>query len=363
MISANRMNININVDPSATIDTSFRAYAEVYGVDKISGNVIPVCWISSIVDTQTDSTGMYVTLQLDLNWLSLAHAQPPIMLQNVIIQESNTFIPVATMNKIAVNIDDFTTKSAIFYSNKKVIEITKEMRQGVAPVFNNTDAVNGAIVLVHGYCSTENPWSPNSNEFTNPYFFLNPSASITNDEFSQLVLQFVEDNNLGSFSIVGHSQGGSVGAHISNYYFSGLDSASGGRLIQSVGTPYKGSTAAGSAANLGESFGIGCGDNFDLSLDGAVLWIAGISSDSRKDIHYYTTSYKQGFLFGDYCSLPMNMILEWPNDGTSELAFTDIDGGNDQGNTQGECHITGMKYTAQYYDNDRNRAINALAAR
>lgn len=78
---------------------------------------------------------------------------------------------------------------------------------------------------------------------------------------------------------------------------------SGGRKIQSIGTPYQGSyrrkfteisgcTAAGSAANLGSAFGVGCGDNFDLSLDGAVLWLSGISSDAKANVYYYTTTYK-----------------------------------------------------------------------
>ncbi len=66
------------------------------------------------------------------------------------------------------------------------------------------------------------------------------------------------------YSIIAHSQGGMVAAHIRNYLFSGLDSVSGGRLIQTLGTPFNGNTAAGSAANLGQIFGIGCGANSDL---------------------------------------------------------------------------------------------------
>jgi hypothetical protein len=40
-----------------------------------------------------------------------------------------------------------------------------------------------------------------------------------------------------------------------------------GRLIQSVASPYQGNTAAGSTANLGNIFGIGCGSNTDLRFD------------------------------------------------------------------------------------------------
>jgi len=223
--------------------------------------------------------------------------------------------------------------------------------------------VEGAVILIHGYCSTENPWAGYPADWTNPFFFLNSGASITNDEFSQKVLSFAETNNLESYSFVGHSQGGMVGAHISNYYFSGLDKTSGGKKIQSLGTPYQGCTAAGSAANLGSAFGVGCGDNFDLSPDGAGLWLSGITSDAQSDVSYYTTTYSLGNFFGDYCSMAMNLILEWPNDGTSELDYTTLNGGTNMGNTQKQCHITGLAYTAQYLDHTRNKKMNANAAR
>lgn len=38
---------------------------------------------------------------------------------------------------------------------------------------------------------------------------------------------------------MGHSQGGMVGAHIQNYYWTGLDQVTGGRVVQTVGTPYQ----------------------------------------------------------------------------------------------------------------------------
>ena len=66
--------------------------------------------------------------------------------------------------------------------------------------------------------------------------------------FYKLVIAFT--NDLDSFSLVGHSQGGMVNAHIHNYYWTALENAEGGRLLQSIGTPYYGNSAAGSAANL-----------------------------------------------------------------------------------------------------------------
>jgi len=367
IVNKKYISLNLEVDPQSTTTSTLRAYSEVYGIDKVSGNTIPVCWVSSLVDVQSNNGNSFVSLQLDLDWLALANAQPPLTLKNVIIQESNTFVPVALADEISVTMDAYSFKTAASY-NKKVVAITKEMKQGLPPAgFFNKTGVEGAIIILHGYCSTENPWSPYPEDLTNPYFFLisEEGVSVTNDQFSQSVLTFAQENGISSYSLVGHSQGGMVSAHISNYYFSGLDTltSNGGRKIQSLGTPYEGCSAAGSAANLGKAFGIGCGENIDLSTDGARLWLSGISTDAKSDVHYYTTSYKLGNLFGDYCNLAINMVLEWPNDGTSELVYTNLDGANDQGNTQKQCHTTGMAYSAQYYDHNRNKQMNALAAR
>jgi len=142
-----------------------------------------------------------------------------------------------------------------------------------------------------------------------------------------------------------------------------MDLVGTGRAIQSIGSPYEGCTAAGSAANLGDIFGVGCGTNFDLSVDGARLWEPSITTDTRSDIFYYTTTYELGTWFGDSCSMAMNMILQWPNDGTAELEYTDIRGGKNMGNTEKQCHTTDMNYPAQYYDNKRNKQMNSNAAR
>jgi hypothetical protein len=154
-----------------------------------------------------------------------------------------------------------------------------------------------------------------------------------------------------------------VGLHLLNYFETGLDDATGTRLLQSVGTPYRGCSAAGSAANLGKLFGVGCGSNTDLSTDGAKLWLAGISSAAKQEVHYYTTTYEQGKFFGDWCNIAMNAVLEWPNDGTTELENAQLDGATYMGNTEKQCHTDDMAYPAQYHDATRNAKMNADAAR
>jgi len=218
-------------------------------------------------------------------------------------------------------------------------------------------------VLLPGYCAASNPWARNKGDFTNAYFFDELNLNVPNDQYAKRVIQFAEREGLKSFGLIGHSQGGKVSLHIHNFYFSGLEEATGARPIQAVGTPWQGSTAAGDYADLGNIFGVGCGKNVDLSRDGAANWLAGISTDSRKDVFYFTTTYKRGNLMGDYCSMAMNLVLQWPNDAITELKYAQLAGANNLGNKDKWCHTTEMAYPAQYDDHDRNKDMNANAAR
>lgn len=138
-------------------------------------------------------------------------------------------------------------------------------------------------------------------------------ATRSNDEFANIIAKFTTDHGMNSFGVVAHSQGGLASTHLHNYYWSGLENAVGPRLIQSVGSPYQGSALAGSLADLGRIFGAGCGSNFDLSHDGAALWLKGITTQSASAVHYYTTQYDTGGIV-NYCNLGSNLLLSWPND-------------------------------------------------
>jgi hypothetical protein len=110
-------------------------------------------------------------------------------------------------------------------------------------------------------------------------------------------------------------------------------------------------------------FGVGCGTVSDLTTDGARLWLAGIAAETQKEIYSYTTTYEQGNFFGDWCNMAMNAVLEWPNDGVTELDHAILPNGVYMGNTQKQCHTTGMAYVSQYDDEKRNAILNANAAR
>jgi hypothetical protein len=127
---------------------------------------------------------------------------------------------------------------------------------------------------------------------------------------------------------VGHSQGGLVALHLHNFYWSPNDavspSATASRPVQSMATPYSGVSGTGAALDLGALFGLGCGDNFDLSRDGANLWQAGIQQAAKKDVYYYTTMWKKTFVHPRYCNLATNLVLSWPNDGMAELENSQV---------------------------------------
>jgi len=250
--------------------------------------------------------------------------------------------------------------------------------------------------ILHGYCAEQNPFEKDKAAFTNnPQFFLVYKANILNDEFAVRVNKFMNERGVTTYSCVGHSQGGVVCTHLLNYYHSGVDgvvldlprfvqaakrtnpnisrkelldlisyqkvtqtSASSVRPIQSVGSPYQGTTGAGNSATLISMFGVGCGSNSDLSLDGAIGWLSGISMANRGSVYYYTTTYYLGSWFGDACSSAVNMVLQWPNDGVTELVYAKLEGGHPAGNTEKQCHTTDMNYPPQYWDTKRNIEIN-----
>jgi len=345
------------------LDTLFRPYAQVWGTHVVTGAPVPVCWLSSMQAITKASGANVLRLELDTKWLQMAHAKGPLTLKNVVVQESNYYIPLSQMN--VMNVKMTPEASVVLRSIQPAkIEITKEMTEGVMPEFLMNLTTNAGApfqMLLHGYCAGGNPWKSYSS-WRAPAFYDDPSANRLNQDFAEQVFKFAADQKMTAWSVIGHSQGGIVGLYLLNYYFTGMDGAKNGRLIQSVGTPWRGCSGAGTGANLAKIFGQGCGSNYDLTVDGSTLFLSGIRPDTRKEVDFYTTTYQQGKPFGDYCNLAVNFVLEWPNDGTCELIYSDFEGGVNKGNIQKWCHTTGMGYPAQYTDNSRNAVLNANSA-
>ncbi len=233
------------------------------------------------------------------------------------------------------------------------------MRMGKKPV-QTANAVGGKLMLVHGYCSGGNTFP--TSQFSNNIVFNDPNQNRTHDQFANLIRNF--GASYPSFGIVAHSQGGAASLHLYTYYWSGLDSATGGtRLIQSVGTPYQGTALAGNLAALGSVFGAGCGTNANLTYSGAASWLAGIPSWARAKVHYSTTSFTDVWYRYDYCNVATDLFLSDPDDGVVERAYAQLSGANNRGHKTGWCHTSGMRDPAQTSDSSRNADMNANAAR
>ena len=204
--------------------------------------------------------------------------------------------------------------------------------------------------------------SRSDRQFSSASTFVDLNQNRSHDQFAQLLGNFGSTWN--SFGVVAHSQGGAAALHLYTYYWSGLDNATGNRLIQSVGTPYRGTNIAGILAAIGSWFGAGCGSNDNLTYSGAAAWLAGIPTAQRAKVNYYTTAFRYTYWWAnDYCNFATDLVLSDPEDGTTEKTYGQLSGGVNQGHTSGQCHTTGMRDPAQYLDSSRNATMNANAAR
>ncbi|MEL7474545.1 MAG: conditioned medium factor, partial [Planctomycetota bacterium] len=330
--------------------------AEIWATPR-DGDARCVCWLSRMASPSEPDA----TLFLDERWLARAGEFDQLELRNVRVQCCDSAIPLDRAPRMQIAGDD-----RIAIARRAPESITRDMligRPRAELVLPNraSDASRQArafaghnLMLVHGYCSSL-VW-PSGDFSGSVEVFADPSQNRSHDEFANLLLAF--GNNSKSFGIVAHSQGGAAALHLWTYYFSGLDWAEGPRLIQSVGTPYQGTPLAGNLAILGDIFGTGCGANFDLSTDGAAMWLAGIPTASRAAVSYWTTSAD-----GAACNFFSGLFLSDPEDGVVEVSRGQLAGANNMGNLEGWCHSTSMSDPPHYTDPSRNAEMNAEAAR
>jgi hypothetical protein len=348
---ADKERIEISVPLNASkAGQHYRAYAQVWGKDQ-RGADVAVAWVGGMV---TPNHGEF-SLSLDARWLTLAGATGPLELRDLRIEDPDHFISLAQAKSVSLQGEIKAPAIA-----RDAIVIDEAMTMGERPAqlaFNR--GVGQRLLLVHGYCSGA-VW-PAAN-FTNASTFLDANQNRSHDQFAQRISSFGSTWN--SYGIVAHSQGGAAALHLYNYYWSGLDNATGARLIQSVGTPYKGTNLAGVLAALGGIFGVGCGTQSDLTYSGATSWLAGISTASRAKVNYHTTSFRStNWWTNDYCNFASDLVLSDPEDGTTEQTNGQLSGGVNRGHVTGQCHTDGMRDPAQYRDSSRNSTMNSNAAR
>lgn len=366
ILSDTRMGVQLALEDRQD-QSQYRVIAEVWGHNE-RGQEQAIAWIGGMVEAK----GGQLELGLDARWIGLAGVSQDFELRNVRIEDPNHFIPLARAEKITLDMPQMP-RAAFTRVNQideamRMGERPAELAQGTtdSPAFNN-DATAGetrgsgsGLLLVHGYCS-KGPWGAVAGHFSGESIFLDLNQNRSHNDFAIRIRNF--GNHLNSYGIVASSQGGAASLHLYTYYWSGLDRASGGRLIQSVGTPYNGTSLAGNLAVLGRVFGQGCGRNSNLTYSGAAAWLAGIPSWARRKVNFYTTQFRDRRFRYDYCHIVTDLLLRDPDDGTTEFSRGILAGAAFRGHKMGWCHTDNMRWPAQTRDFSRNSEMNANAAR
>jgi hypothetical protein len=327
----------------------YRAVGEVWGRDA-KGSELPIAWVGGMVEV----SGGAIEIGFDERWIAKTGAQGPFELRNLRIEDADHFVTLARAERMPLAM----SFSARKYSAAE-LEVDELMTQGPRPAELTSKGVGSRLLLVHGYCSG-GVWP--ASQFSNASTFLDANQNRTHDQFAQRIRDFGATWN--SFGTVAHSQGGAASLHLYTYYWSGLDNATGARLMQSVGTPYQGTNLAGVLAALGGIFGVGCGTNSNLTYSGAASWLAGIPTSARGKVNYYSTAFRStNWWTNDFCNFASDLVLSDPEDGTVERTYAQLPGGINRGHVSGQCHTNGMRDPAQYLDSSRNSVMNSNAAR
>lgn len=336
------------------------AGAEVWGL--LGDQMELAGWIGGMVPVSDGG----VELTLDTRWLAAAGSDgAAVELRNLRLADPDSAITLAEVEAMPLGEIDVST-DPVDESSGRAMRMGLADRGG-APIdaANRTGAGGGHnLMLVHGYCSSTVSWPPG--QFSGDVaVYANAYQNFSHDQFALDVMAF--GNQYKSYSIAGHSQGGQAGLHLYTFYWSGLDWASpspadGGRLIQALGVPFYGTAIAGDLALIAEVFGVGCGENWDLTYDGSAIWMSYIPGWSRGETWSWVTTFYDGWGY-DYCHLATDLFLWDPEDGVVESFSGKLDGGHFMGLKEGWCHIHDMSDPAQVDDTERNNEINAEAAR
>lgn len=374
------LKLDISVKPKKQLNQipdRFIVSGQVWGTDPTTQKEQPVVWISSITELENHSQEWRLQQSIDPRWLSRTEAKAPYFIKHLQVKDVDTATSVIKIDSIAL--PSFNHSGASLKSTESNNTISHDML--MAEKINRLQIVNGSLqspftlfnqplvlkklVLVHGYCSASVwPLKHFSSDAVAPIF---PYKNHSIDQFARKLINSTQSYT--SFGVIAHSQGGMATMHTLSYYMSGLDYAlthpsnHNRKLIQTIGSPFKGTALASNWALIGAMGGKGCGPNADLTLEGAAKWLSGIPMFIRKRVWYYTTSEQD--LPGEYntCDIRSDALLGDPDDGVVSKAHAQLIGGHDMGHTVGECHIAGMTNPQQTHNINRNYAMDAIAAR
>ena len=313
----------------------------------------------------------HVRLMLDRRWITSEGGNGnDTQLREVRIASPGNIQPLLPSGSIEwLSLGDLTVPSHVELDE----ETLQAMRQGLgdqpgspmpqtgSTAISRADQYGGHnLILSHGYCSDADSW-PESDFSGHVSMYINTYQNFTHDEFALDLMS--HGSQYKSYGIAGHSQGGNAALHLYSFYWSGLDWAGDGRLLQALGTPFTGTTLAGDISVLGELFGFGCGVNYDMTYDGAAQWLSFIPTAARQETWTWTSTFEDNWWSYDYCHILTDLILWDPEDGVVENSEGDLDGGINMGTTVGWCHIKNMAEPREVNDTNRTSEMDAEAAR
>jgi hypothetical protein len=348
-----------------TDGTTVFAAAELWAV-RARGASRCLGWIGGLAEVESADAGLAVQLGVDAGRLALA-ADEELEFRSVRLHQRDGFAPIDFVASVPVQIERAIVEE---FDGKTMGEPAATGAWFGPPGVASVDAVRSssfvpgvgshALALTHGYCADANTWPPG--QFgADAYFYVNPNQNFSHDAFALDLADRCDQ--FKSYGVVAHSQGGCAALHLYTFYWSGLDWAGPGRLVQTLGTPFEGTALAGNVAALGEIFGIQCGATYDMTYDGAAAWLSTIPSAARARVYTHTTTFTNVPFFYDYCNILSDVLLTDPEDGVVEHSSGHIVGANDMGLRSGWCHVAGMRDPDQTLDASRNSVLNAQGAR
>ncbi len=338
----------------------------VFAATELWADDRPLGWIGGLAEVEQGVGGSVVRLGVARSRIALRDGER-LALRNLRLHERDGFAPldlraeaepevrVALQSKPSAQDGDLPVEVADWGGLPGIATVPVPAISSFVPPIGAH-----ALVLTHGYCADANPW-PAAQFGADAWRYEQPNQNLSHDAFAVDIA--TRAAQFKSYGVVGHSQGGCAALHLYAYYWSGLDWAGPGRLMQCVGSPLEGTALAGNIAVLGQVFGIQCGANYDLTYDGAAAWLSGIPAAARAKLYTHTTTFTNVPFFYDYCSIASDILLSDPEDGVTEDFSGHIVGGVNMGLRTGWCHVSGMRDPAQTGDSNRNATMNAQGAR
>ena len=221
--------IGADVHGKSSAPVRVHAYAELWRGGK------GVAWAMSIVNIVNGA----VELTYDSRWLrapGVDLSSGTFELRNVYISEMNGFVPLSHVpiikpkqtTHLALQLGAMWNKltvSARMFDPVAIRAMEDDsMWFGERPQWIEERAAKATqlsasasdVLLVHGYCSSDNPFATSGHSWNGAKVFGDYNQNLPTDEFAQRVATFAEGQQLSQYALIGHSQGGLVGAHLAD---------------------------------------------------------------------------------------------------------------------------------------------------